>query len=87
LLVPISLYSLSGYDADLLPRRASDGLDLRHEFELIKRILYLVVLQKISHRYIKDTIESPEISCGALLDLSGELVEIIIIVSRRLIPK
>jgi hypothetical protein len=87
LLVPISLHSLSGHDADLLPKRASDGLDLRYKFELVKRILHLVVLQKISHRYIKDAIESPEISYGALLDLSGELVEIIVVISRRLIPK
>jgi hypothetical protein len=71
-----------GHDADLLPRLASDGLDLRHEFELVKRILHLVVLQEISHRYIKDATESPEINYGALLDLSGKPVEIIVVVSR-----
>jgi hypothetical protein len=87
LLVPLSLHSLSGHDVDLLPRRASDGLDLRHEFELVERILHLIVLQEISHRYIKDATESPEISCGALLDLSSEPVEIVVVVSRRLIPK
>ncbi len=81
MLVPISLYSLSGYDVDLLPRRASNGLDLRHEFELVERILYLIVLQEISHCYIKDATESPEISYRALLDLSSEPVEIIIIIS------
>jgi hypothetical protein len=76
-----------GRDTDLLPRLASDGLDLRYEFELVKRILYLVVLQKISHRYIKDVIKSPEINYKALLNLSNKLVEIIVVVSRRLIPK
>jgi hypothetical protein len=69
------------HEADLLPRVASDGLDLRHEFELVKRILHLVVLQQISHCYIKDAIESPEINCRALLDLSSKPVEIIVIVS------
>jgi hypothetical protein len=37
-------------------------------------------VQKISHRYIKDAIESPEIDYGALPDFSGELAEIIIII-------
>jgi hypothetical protein len=45
----------------------------------IKRALYLVI-QKISHRYIKDTLESPEIDYRALPDFSSELVEIIIII-------
>jgi hypothetical protein len=45
------------------------------------------MLQEISYRYIKDAAKSPEISFKALLNLSSELVEIIVIVSRRLIPK
>jgi hypothetical protein len=69
-------------------RPASDGLrlDLRHEFELVKRTLYLVVLQKISHRYIKDAAEGPEIDYGALPDFGSEPVEIIVVVPRRLVP-
>jgi hypothetical protein len=67
-------------------RPASDGLDLRHEFELVKRILHLVVLQKISRRYIKDATEGPEIDCRALPDFSGEPGEIIVVVPRRLAP-